>query len=189
MKSAEEILNRSDIKELLKKNDLDQVYNTTWIDIQSKELTKVFLECGINPLDYFRTEIPGGFAEGIDNSLYTNLVIPDRIKIIGIAAFFRSHLNSIVMPAELVHIGDSSFRDNNITKVDFSKCTKLQRINGNAFKDNPSLKEVILPDTDLIVQYNAFDKGTVVIAPKQTKFEDTLNTREKKPIFKVKWKK
>ena len=189
MKSVEEILNKPEIKELLKNNDLDQVYNTTWQCIQAKKLTEVFLECGVDPLDYFRTEIPGGFAEGINNSFYEDLIIPDRIKIIGIAAFLRSHLDSVVMPAELVQIEGSAFRDNNITKVDFSKCTKLQRIDGNTFKDNPSLKEVVLPDNNLTIEYNAFDKNTVVIAPRQTIFQDNITTNEKKPIFKVKWKK
>lgn len=94
-------------KHLLEKKDLETLYSEC-IYRNRYEVTQLFLDMGINPLDYM-AEVPAGYARTLD---ITDIAIPNNIEIIESNAFFGcSNLTNIEMHDNVTSIGYSAFEN------------------------------------------------------------------------------
>ena len=129
-------------KDLLNKNDFDTLYKEANKTIDSKyipttEMTSIFLEAGLNPLQYM-SSIPDNYLRGNEN--VTSIEIPNNITLIGKQAFYIcDRLTSIVIPNSITYIAPYAFElchrlvdvviiGNSATKIDnraFAACEKL----------------------------------------------------------------
>lgn len=111
----------------------------------ASELTKVFLEININPLEYMRT-VPAYFFNNLNNEPVT---IPSNIVAIGYHAFvFNLAIAELFLPDGLIKIGGGAFCScQNLTTVSlpdsieyigeyaFSGCTGLDEIEYRGTKE------------------------------------------------------
>lgn len=133
-------------------------------------MTTVIIESGITRIGNYAFN--NCFA---DNSL----IIPNTVTAIGSSAFAGSEFSSIKLSDNLITIGDSAFAallnvselkfpdsievigsyaiENNwkITEIDLAN-TKIKKINSGLFQACYSLKGVKLPNTLVMIEYNAF---------------------------------
>lgn len=83
--------------------------------------------------------------------------LPDSVITLGSNAFNQSYIKSISIPANLNKIDTNTFYNcNNLTEVDFSKCTKLIEIGSSAFYGCNKLSSVSLPESLQTIGSSAF---------------------------------
>ena len=129
--------------QLLENEDFYEFYQKAYKSFEHEidligELTGVFLDSGINPLDYLK-EIPNGFLSG--QSFIKTYSIPGHITSIGSEAFQDcKNLTSVIIPDSVTSIGSGAFSEcgfehmtlpNSISLIDsyaFHACGNLKRI-------------------------------------------------------------
>ncbi|MBP5518789.1 MAG: leucine-rich repeat protein [Bacteroidales bacterium] len=86
----------------------------------------------------------------------TNFVFPDNVQIIGMDAFERSKLSgALIIPSNVISIGDRAFNNTLITSVQFSSV--LKTIGNTAFGGCSSLSgSLLLPESLVIISESAF---------------------------------
>ena len=136
------------------KYDWEDLYNRAKQELDDKvgEFTQILLNCDIDPLNYL-SNIPSFYLHSINKE---NIIIPDKIKFIGGAAFANNQaLKSIVIPSNIHEIGYRAFRD----------CHNLKEIKilGNnitiepeTFLNSHNTKELYLSKQVKEIQYHAF---------------------------------
>ena len=132
MRKIKEFLKRDDIQEYIRMEDLDKVY-LTYIDENNNlagcaEITNIFIEAGVDPLEYVREIYPYMYA----GLRIENITIPQHITVVGYYAFYCcADLNNIIMSDDIDYIGEGAFK----------YCKNLTRIT------IPELVEKVYPDT------------------------------------------
>ena len=136
-------------------------------------------------LNYFEnnniiTSATGAAITDYDETCGTDVIIPSKIKGypvtgIGIGSFEEKNLTSVVIPDSVTIIGASAFSDNQLTSVEFSNPSKLERIISGAFQKN-NISTVSIPETVTYLSCQAFD-STVVIT-KSDSLVCTIDTLE-----------
>ena len=131
----------------IRKKDLNRVYydfayNNNYHSLNSEEvpeLTLFFIDHNIDPLKYFKDEIPEGYASTLN--VYSSLKIPDGIKYIKDSAFDASDITSLHVPNSVEEIDFRTFADCLYLKsVYIDGCPILL---GNTFKGCSNLEEVV----------------------------------------------
>ena len=104
-----------------------------------------------------------GFKEGIDESLYSNLVIPSyingiEVKKIDSNAFTNKKLTSLTLAPTVTTIGENSFSNNSISgELDLSSVTS---IGSSAFKNN-KITRINLSKTITIINDYTFQNNSL----------------------------
>lgn len=117
------------------------------------KLTELFLDAGINPLEYME-EVP---EEYLAYSKLTSVTIPDNITSIKARAFFDcEELTSITIPDSVTSIGNSAFRECiRLTSVTIG--SGVTSIGYSAFRDCIRLMNITIPDNVKSIGGSAFD--------------------------------
>lgn len=89
------------------------------------------------------------------------LDLPEGLKTIGYSAFFNAQMTRVTGPSTLLSISHDSFRGdgldgNSLVTLDFSKCTKLTKIEETSFYDNFILTNVYLPEGLKVIGSSSF---------------------------------
>lgn len=110
---------------------LDEYSFAVWEDSDKQILKKVVLPSSIK-------SIPESCF--VSNSALSDVNISELINLeeIGSNAFRECNLNSIIFPENLEFVNSSAFEDcaNSISKIDFSKCNNLKRIESKTFENS-----------------------------------------------------
>ena len=161
-----DFLSQDYVKEELKKNNLETVYQLAAINWSSQyvepDLTRFFIENGINPNDYFTVAIP--------DRAFLNMVIPTPFKI-----------NDSV---EL--IGRNAFYDCSLEDEDIILPKNLKKIEDRAFGEN-IIRSIELPATIKELSRTAFDEGVDVYIPKSCKDDILENFGASRPKYNIIW--
>ena len=101
----------------------------------------------------------------IDKSAFSNsglkaITLPESLEGIGQSVFLGTQLKEITIPANVVGLGTSAFEGSDagtmpLEKVIF-KGSKIMGIEPYTFKNCVNLKEITLPESLMIIDYNAF---------------------------------
>lgn len=170
-------------KDLIKQEDFEKLYNIGKYEISNfiHDLTKVFFEAGIDPLNYM-DEIPAQYLMNCNNLV--SIDIPNGVKSVGDRAFRAcSGLTNIVIPDSVKSIGEAAFGEcrslksviigngvDYISKDAFIWCDKLTTvvigdnvkwIGDGAFHACKSLKNIELPDSVEEIGVAAFGNCTL----------------------------
>ena len=142
-------------KNLVAEENFDKLYliTTTSKAVNARDLTKAFLEAGIDPLIYFQRYIPQAYAAELP---LISISIPENISNIGSNAFGNcKKLVSVLLPQSLDTIESNAF----------SQCETLSNINlpdnlsyigSSAFEFCSSLTKIKLPDSLEVISNAVF---------------------------------
>ncbi len=103
-------LNRYNIFDVAKFSKSDENYQISKIGIsafQSKNLSSVTIQSGINTIDMYAF---------LENNI-TIINIPDSVTNIGTGAFYFNNITSVTIPDSVINIGSYAFDYNNVTSV------------------------------------------------------------------------
>lgn len=96
------------------------------------------------------------FAFRYTSNLET-IELPDSLGVIGTGAFEGSGLREIAIPPSVEMIRREAFRNAvHLAEVRLTSDTALSFIELNAFRDTVSLRQFIIPDTVVVIGYDAF---------------------------------
>ena len=173
--SIEEFLNLPEIVELLKQNNISEVYDR-FIGVQGcgpVGLTNFLLSVGIDPLLYMKHMVSTAFAHQLaaydQQYAYRNVIIPHGIEFIGQSAFERANVEHIQFSNSLFQIRYNAFRNNKLSgKLNLQNCLNLESILNGAFIEN-DLEELILPSSIRVIQDRIVDSNVIVKVPKGTR--------------------
>lgn len=147
-------------KDLLNRYDFDELYNeahkTTGDEYVSiSGMTSIFLEAGLNPLQYM-SRIPDFYFES--NKAITSIEIPNNITSIGNNAFDGCKgLTNIVIPDSVTEISDYAFAScENLKTIILSE--NLKSLPYCVFYDCKSLTRVVIPNSVTTIANAAFAK-------------------------------
>ena len=85
------------------------------------------------------------------------LIIPEEVKKIKWWDYDCSKYEEIIFPSSLEIIDANNYSNNeNLKKIDFSKCDKLEEIRQKAFKNSLKLESVIFPSSLKLIGLEAF---------------------------------
>lgn len=117
-----EFLSSPKIKIWINEGDFTSVYNQAKISTYGNEsiskLTEVFLQAGINPLDYLQV-VPTMYL--VYSKAISGVKIPDHITTIENSSFRSSHIIGVDIPVSVTHIGFAAFWDcDKLTYVGYS---------------------------------------------------------------------
>lgn len=111
-----DFLQREDIQNYLKKENLDRVFDEWCAQYLTKSLKQFFeLHANINPLDYM-TEVPSGY---FFNENITKIVIPEGVKLL------HQNCGSLLKSLEEVHLPSTITV---IHEYPFYSCPNLSKI-------------------------------------------------------------
>ena len=107
-------------------------YSKKWKDMSlTQEFTLLLYKIGIDPLQYMK-EVPDMFLynsfytrDGTISQLKTNLIIPDNIIAIGVAAFAYSLVTKITIPDSVKIIHDRAFIGTRLIEVELGTGIKF----------------------------------------------------------------
>lgn len=104
--------------------------------------------------------MPRDYSLYLNNTLITDLVIPDTVTSISANAFIKNNgLKSVTIPAGVKTINGSAFSYcNNLETVTFAPDSRLEKIDSYAFGGCPSLTSITIPATTNSIKSNAFDE-------------------------------
>lgn len=101
-------------RELVKESNFKELYeqfdNITDYTYETHYLTDIFIEAGIDPLEYMDA-VPVGYLYRTDLDL-KEINIPDNIKYIYKQAFKEARLRKVTIPKTVIEIVSSAFSDN-----------------------------------------------------------------------------
>ena len=131
------VLQTDDFKQALDEGDFDSIYKN-YINIFNNvrsssvyDFTQLMHNIGEDPLsslDY----LPSCYYYGANIEAVN---IPSNIKAVKFSAFQKSKITDISFPSDLVSIDENAFDEcENLTNVDFSKCSNLLMIGNDAFR-------------------------------------------------------
>lgn len=87
----------------------------------------------------------------------TEIELPEGLEEIGEEAFENSEIKELKIPASVTKIGDRAFYSmDKLTKVEFAKGAKIERVGAYAFNHCTALEKVVLPDTVKILENGVF---------------------------------
>ena len=165
MKISNEVLTflrSARFQELLSKNDFDAVYaaaNTGPVRNKVGELTALFYEADINPLNYM-DEIPGFFL--FKTNIKSFKILQHITSIGGSAFYYCSNLTSVIIGNSVTSIGEMAFSFcKNLTNITIPD--SVTSISEYAFWNCSNLKEITYKGTVAewrrIKKAGAFDSG------------------------------
>ena len=106
----------------------------------------------------------------IDETLLSDIVLPDNLVEISNYGLANTGFSSIVIPDTVLSIGASAFQNSKIESIN----TKNARLSGNAaFSDCKSLTHVEMPEAEGTIPYQTFKNCTSLVSvhlPKYTNF-------------------
>ena len=149
-----------DIKQLLKdyiedlkNNNLDPIFRACSTAKSVEELRILFLQQGIDPLEYV-TSIPYRYfydkeLDTLDLSKYTN------IEFIRPRAFDYSKINTLILPSTIKKLEIQAFSNIFMTKGNLDLPEGIKEIPEECFKYSGIL-ELKIPESVLVIQSNAF---------------------------------
>lgn len=87
----------------------------------------------------------------------TEIELPEGLEEIGEEAFENSEIKELKIPASVTKIGDRAFYSmDKLTKVEFAKGAKIERVGAYAFNHCTALEKVVLPDSVKILENGVF---------------------------------
>ena len=101
----------------------------------------------------------------IDKSAFSNsglkaITLPESLEGIGQSVFLGTQLKEITIPANVVGLGTSAFEGSDAGTMPLEKVifngSKIKEIEPYTFKNCVNLKEITLPESLMIIDYNAF---------------------------------
>ena len=140
------------LKPFLEKNDFSGAYRKiNEIPKNTYKFTKLFLDCGIDPLDYM-TEVPDYYADGLEDHQFS---IPDHVKKVGCFAFSNAEIYTANLENVESVLFKAFFRCKSLNNVKIGD--HLDWIPPSCFGYCTSLKTVELPVNIRLVSSNAFE--------------------------------
>lgn len=160
---------------LLKSGDIKSLYNkiiegyvTENYNYLISEVSTIFINSGINPLDYL-DNVPENFLFDSD---VTSIKIPSNITEISMHSFAYSNVESIKIPNSVTYMGINAFQEcKKLKSITFSNA--LKAIPKNTCLDCTSLSYVKIPEGVEKIMQGAFfgcDKLSNVVLPKSIKY-------------------
>lgn len=147
-------------KDLLNRYDFDELYNeahkTTGDEYVSiSGMTSIFLEAGINPLQYMSYTPPFYFES---NKIVTSIEIPNNITAIGNNAFDGcTELTSLVIPNSVTKIADYAFAScKNLKTIILPE--NIESLQYAVLYDCSSLTRVVILNSVTYIAQYAFGK-------------------------------
>lgn len=148
-----EFFRQPPIQKLLEEENLEEIYHRVRRN-ERGELSNFLLNSGIDPMNYFNHLIPEMTFNDCQNLV--NVVIPDKIVIIGESAFsYCQNLESVTLPNTIKSIGEGAFCD----------CFKLKsillpqgifEICRDTFANCNNLTSIIVPENVRRIGHAAF---------------------------------
>ena len=137
----------------LKSNNLDPIFRACSTAKSVEELRNLFLQQGIDPLEYV-TEIPYRYfydeeLDTLDLSKYTN------IEFIRPRAFDYSKINTLILPSTIKKLEIQAFSNIFMTKGNLDLPEGIKEIPEECFKYSGIL-ELKIPESVLVIQSDAF---------------------------------
>lgn len=87
----------------------------------------------------------------------TEIELPEGLEEIGEEAFENSEIKELKIPASVTKIGDRAFYSmDKLTKIEFAKGAKIERVGAYAFNHCTALEKVVLPDSVKILENGVF---------------------------------
>lgn len=105
IKAHQDLIQESNFEELYKQFD-----NITDYISDTHYLTDIFIEAGIDPLEYMDT-VPVAYLYKTDLDL-KEINVPDNIKYIYVYAFEDAKLRKVTIPKTVIKIASNAFSDN-----------------------------------------------------------------------------
>lgn len=200
LKDNKNLINKSGFKILYDNENLSK-WNVDPILIS--EISQIFLNSGINPLNYL-DRVPRYFLYGAE---ILSIEIPNNIKKIEYNAFFDSDLINVEIPDSVTEIGGYVFYIySKLKSISFPNTLKIipenicfgcklletinipdgiEKIENSAFNICPSLQDIILPKTLIRIENNAFSDHLKEIKFRGTKEQwKEIDIDIKNPFFK-----
>lgn len=122
----------------------------------------------LDDLEIYNTAVTAEQAKAIMNryeseiNTYDDFIIVDHVL-----TGYQGIATDIVIPEEVTEIGSSVFYGKNITSVQIPETVK--KIGAAAFLECKELKELVIPDSVINIEQNAFDLSTVIKCKKNSR--------------------
>lgn len=117
----------------------------------SEQILTVSEDCFMGCKKLIKVNIPETVKSIQSSAFYecfslSDIVLPEGLERIYSGAFmYCNSLKSINFPSTLIGIGEAAFSTSGLTKVDWSKCTVLERVENRVFEDCRMLNELNFP--------------------------------------------